>query len=261
LVARLAVLIGAALLAACLGAGPRTAATGCLACHEPHRERVAACVSCHRGNPAAARKELAHAHLLRGRTADHLLATSDAVRAGSRLVEAAGCRRCHVIGGSGNRLATELDAVAGGREQSEILSSILRPVENMPEFGFDPGQAEALAAVLLHHARDDGGPPPYRVHFQRKPAAHGVGFEETCGPCHRRLDRRGAQGSGSAGPNLSGLFTPHYPPTASGGRAWDARALREWLRNPRAVRGATTMPPVPMNEQEFGRLVEELTPR
>jgi cytochrome c2 len=254
--------IGAFLLGACLRTTPlQTRAGGCLACHAPHHETLGACTACHRGDPGAARKELAHARLLTGRAADHVDETSAAVREGARLAEAAACRRCHTIAGTGNRLAADLDAVVAGREQGEIVSSVERPVENMPDFGFERRQAESLVAFLLHHAREETDAPPYRVRFQRSPAAAGSGtFDRNCGPCHRMLGREGPRGAGNAGPNLSGLLTSWYPPTAEGGRAWNETALRQWLQNPRAVRAATTMPPVPLEAHELAAILEELEP-
>ena len=47
-------------------------------------------------------------------------------REGLRLVEALACRRCHTIGGKGNRLATNLDGVAWKRDQPALERSIAR---------------------------------------------------------------------------------------------------------------------------------------
>jgi cytochrome c2 len=72
------------------------------------------------------------------------------------------------------------------------------------------------------------------------------------------LGASGPLGSGDAGPNLSGLFTPSYPRTARGEAAWTEAALADWLANPRGVRPWTTMPPVRLEEAERRRIAGEL---
>ncbi|HEY6554406.1 MAG TPA: selenite/tellurite reduction operon c-type cytochrome lipoprotein ExtS, partial [Vicinamibacteria bacterium] len=83
-------------------------------------------------------------------------------------------------------------------------------------------------------------------------------FEERCGGCHRFLGSSGPLGRDGPGPNLSGLFTAFYPRTAPQDRRWTQKALAEWLRNPRAIRPATTMPPVVLSEDELRQLTTEL---
>ena len=176
--------------------------------------------------PTAARKELAHERLLRGRAAQFRLASGAAPAEGGRLVEALACRRCHTIAGTGNRLASQLDRVVWQREQDALVASIREPVEGMPPFGLDAPRAESIVSFLLRsgdpHATEDA----YRVRFERRASVSGGGgvpttvFERQCGPCHRVLTPAGLLGTGTAGANLSGLFTPFYPKTAprDGGR-------------------------------------------
>jgi cytochrome c2 len=257
---RLAVLASLLVLAGCLRAPRVGRGEGCLACHASHFAGGGACADCHRGEPRAARKELAHARLVTGRAAEHASAGSAAVAEGERLIDALACRRCHTIGREGNRLATDLDGVVWQREQAALVASITTPVENMPRFGLDARQAEALVAALLRRGdrtrRDDA----YRVHFDRAAVTlETTVFERACGRCHRVLTPSGPLGAGDAGPNLSGLFTRFYPATAPGGRPWSAGLLAEWTRNPRASRPATTMPPAePLSEVDLRRLVAEL---
>lgn len=256
---RAAVLIAALALGGCLKA-PSTARerAGCLSCHAAHYVREGACPDCHRGSPGAERGNLAHARLLTGRAAFLRLPDSLALREGRRLVEALACRRCHTIGGKGNRLATSLDAVAWRREQAELVLSIREPVENMPQFGLDEGQAEAIVAFLLRSGSPDTPQDTYRVRFSRGASASPTVFEKECGGCHRFLGSSGPVGTGATGPNLSGLFTPFYPPTAPHERPWTEKALADWLRNPRASRAHTTMPPVALGEDELLKLTAEL---
>lgn len=256
---RPAVLIAALLLGGCLKA-PSTARreSGCRSCHEAHYVREGACHDCHRGNPGAKRADLAHERLLTGRAAEHRLPDGLALREGQRLVETLACRRCHTIGGKGNRGATNLDGVVWKREQPPLVSSIREPVENMPTFGLDERQAEAIVAYLLRRGSADQPQDTYRVHFDQPASASPTVFEKQCGGCHRFLGPAGPVGTRSLGPNLSGLFTQFYPPTAPGNHAWTAKALADWLRNPRTSRTATTMPPVALSEDELRQVTAEL---
>jgi len=127
LATRLAVLGALLALAGCLRPPPSARGAGCLACHASHFEGGGACAGCHRGEPKAAREELAHVHLLTGRVAEHRAPGSPAVAEGERLVETLACRRCHTIGREGNRLATDLDGVVWQREQAALVASITAP--------------------------------------------------------------------------------------------------------------------------------------
>lgn len=258
---RAAVLIAALALFGCLrqpAAARSGQESGCRSCHELHYAREGTCQECHRGDPAAARAELAHARLLSGRAAEHRLQGGPALREGRGLVEALACRRCHRIRSEGNRLASDLDRVVWAREQAQLLGSLRQPVENMPRFGLDERQAQAIVAFLLNSGSRDSQLSSYRVQFTRLSSASPTAFETSCGGCHRLLSASGPLGSGSAGPNLSGLFTPYYPRTAPGDRAWTAKALAEWLENPRAARHHTTMPPLELSGEALRQILAEL---
>lgn len=260
-----AALSGALALGGCLRApGAGTGGSGCRACHSVHYARDGSCVDCHRGRAAATRQELAHERLIRGRAASFRLWDSAALAEGRRLVEALACRRCHAIAGSGNSLASPLDRVVWQREQQALVASISEPVEGMPAFGLDAAQAESIVAFLLRSGEPHASEDAYRVRFERRAALEGgrggapTLFERHCGPCHRLLTPAGLVGTGNAGPNLSGLLTPFYPKTAPRGAAWTEAALAEWLRNPRASRPGTVMPPVKLADEELPGLVREL---
>lgn len=257
---RLALLISASLLLqGCVKArSTAEAREGCGSCHAPHHTDAGACEDCHRGQPSAARKELAHARLLSGKAAEYGQRSGPAVSEGRKLVEAAACRRCHTIGGLGNHLATNLDGVVWKREQSELVTSITQPVENMPVFDFDRGQADAVIAFLLSGARPDTSDEAYRVQFARDASRTPSTFEDKCGGCHRLLTTLGPRGFGKRGPNLSGLLTSFYPRTAPGERAWSEKTLIDWVANPRAARPNTIMPPVPLREADLQQVLESI---
>ncbi|MFZ2491659.1 MAG: selenite/tellurite reduction operon c-type cytochrome lipoprotein ExtS, partial [Thermoanaerobaculia bacterium] len=231
---RSAVLIGLVALvpAACARQStPVTHAGRCVDCHAPHRTGAETCVSCHRGDAGAARAELAHARLITGKAAEHRNPDSPAVVSGGRLVEMLSCRRCHRIDGEGNRFATSLDHAVWQREQQALAASILTPVETMPRFGLTAVQGEQVIAFLLNRSEPSAAQPTYRVRFTATGATNTL-FGERCGGCHRAILREGPAGEGTAGPNLSGLLTKHYPATAEGDRLWTSDALRDRLRNP-----------------------------
>jgi cytochrome c2 len=125
-------------------------------------------------------------------------------------------------------------------------------------FGFDRGQSEALIAFLLNGARPDASEEAYRVQFVRDPTRAPSAFDDKCGGCHRLLSSLGPEGSAGRGPNLSGLLTSFYPRTAPGEREWSEKVLADWVKNPRALRPSTLMPPVPLNESELQKVMESI---
>jgi mono/diheme cytochrome c family protein len=204
------------------------------------------------------RKEIAHHRLFTGRVAEQGPLDSPAAAEGQRRVEQLACRRCHTVGGSGNRLATNLDRIAWKRDQRDLEKSIGQPVENMPRFGLDTRQTEAVIALLLKSADPGLSEATYRVRFSRAGRKAESVVEARCGGCHRALGPAGPLGRGSAGPNLSGLFTLYYPATASESRTWTPDALGKWLANPRAERPSAAMRPVHLEAGELLRLSGEL---
>ena len=232
--------------------------TRCLDCHAPHYAEAGGCADCHRGQPTAARRALAHARLLSGRAAEHVLARGPAVSEGRVLVETLACRRCHVIDGRGTGLATNLDGAVWKREQSALVTSIETPVENMPAFGFNRPQTEGIIAFLLNRATRGAIEEEYRVQFAREGANAPSTFDEKCGGCHRMLTRLGPLGKGRDGPNLSGLLTAFYPNTAPLAKSWTEKVLREWVANPRALRSSAIMPPVPLTGDQLDQVMDAI---
>lgn len=258
---RRALLIVPLLLAAAGWAGARrdpAASRVCGGCHETHGTEHGSCADCHRGDPAALRKEIAHHRLLTGRAAAHARPGDPAVPEGERLVERLACRRCHVVAGAGNRLATDLDRVVRQRDQEELKRSLFAPAENMPRFGLEERQIETALAFLLRSADPDRAEASYRIRFAKLEAKDGSVFDEHCGGCHRALTPGGPLGRSSAGPNLSGLLSPYYPRTVGHGTGWSERDLDLWIENPRALRPDAAMRPVRVGGEARLRLADEL---
>lgn len=239
-------------------AGAPARASSCETCHPVHHRELGTCVGCHRGDPGTRRKDLAHARMLRGEIAQWSMPASRAVEQGDRLRARAGCRRCHVSGGRGNRLATVLDRVVWKRDPEALRRSILSPVSTMPDFNFTSRQADRLVAVLLRDADRAGAESRYQVRFADTRADGPHPFQKHCGPCHRALTPRGPMGTGLAGPDLSGLLTPYYPSTD--GRRWDRPRLARWLREPRRQDPGSLMPPLDIPAEDLARVCEMLGP-
>lgn len=251
---RLPLLIASAvlLLAASVQAAPRPS---CLKCHPAHYRELGSCVFCHRGDARSDRIGIAHHGLLAARFSWHAVAGSAPVERGRRLLDAFACRRCHSVAGKGNRLASDLDRLPAGTGAEAIFASIESPAQMMPRFRLDDRQITDLVnAILASAAKPGGKEAPQVVHFEPDGKREGV-FEGKCGPCHRMLSARGAFGKGDIGPNLSGLFSDFYPPTAEGKKRWTAGALKDWLKNPRQSRPVTQMRPAPLTPADLERLI------
>lgn len=236
----------------------------CLVCHPVHYVEHGGCIDCHRGNPSSDRKNIAHRMLIAGRYARFTLGETSQVLQGKRLIDQYACRRCHVIGGKGNRLSVSLDRSAARTPPEELASSILKPVRNMPDFGLEQNRADLLVnALLLAAASSRGIAPavnPQVVHFDKAAGTGQDAFSMKCGPCHRALtDRLGALGRGDTGPNLSGLLSPFYPETFRERGPWTERDLGTWLKNPRLIKRGALMQPVPLAGREFRELADSLS--
>lgn len=229
----------------------------CLSCHPGHYAERGGCTLCHRGNPASERKNIAHAGLRAGKYARFTLGDGAQIREGERLMDRLACRRCHVSGGRGNRLAASLDSAAVRKTAGELVLSIRHPVANMPDFGLDEEQITILVNVIFagSQGRQTDEAAPVRVHFNTSGKKSADIFSTKCGSCHRILSERlGAVGTGETAPNLSGLFSDFYPKTFRNGEVWSARNLKDWLKNPREIRPLARMLPVMLTGAETKEL-------
>lgn len=259
MVFRLALLILAALLAGSPAAG--AASSRCLDCHPVHYATRGDCASCHRGDPRSNRAEIAHHGFIPAAYARFSVPGSPVTTAGRRLLDQLACRRCHVIGGEGNRLAGPLDPQLATADPLELREAILRPVLFMPDFRLtDPQLVELVNALLSYRAGPDEEMQevPLVVHFEPENGRENP-FDKHCGACHRVLTaKHGGLGGGAIGPNLSGLLSPFYPPNFKDQQPWTAEHLKSWLDNPRKIRPVARMRPVRLQDEEFRALRELL---
>lgn len=234
----------------------------CLACHGSHYAERGSCVGCHRGNDRTDRKEIAHHELIAGRFAHFTIRGSQVVERGKKLVEVLACRRCHMFGGKGNRLATNLARLAANTAPQDIFDSIKSPVLFMPNFHCDDIQIAALVNAILAGLEPAGakvGETAQVIHFENEMQSRENIFVKQCGPCHKSLSERfGGLGNGDVGPNLSGIFSEFYPRTYLDAEPWTPEKLKKWLENPRRVRANARMKPLHLTADEFGQLLETL---
>ena len=231
----------------------------CLACHPVHHEDLGRCTDCHHGNPASRRKNLAHAGLRAGKYVRFMLGDEAYSKEGERLMELLACRRCHVSGGRGNRLAVSLDGAVTRKTAGELVLSIRKPVANMPNFSLTEERTTMLVNAILagSQGHETAETVPVQVHFNTSGKKRADVFSVKCGGCHRMLSERlGALGTGDSGPNLSGLFSPFYPKSFKNSEAWNARNLGAWLKNPRETRPGARMMPVILTEPETKELMQ-----
>ena len=260
---RHAILITAILLAC---AFPATASPGnsCLECHSSHYAEQGGCVFCHRGNQRTNRKDLAHGGLIRGRYAGFTNSRSAEVLSGTQLAEKAACRRCHVLNGTGNRLAVNLDNLFWTTNPVSIRFALINPALYMPNFYFSERDLDRLVITILAGGLRAGKAlkeQPLVVHFSAADSAKQNIFVKNCGSCHKLLSKRdGGLGTGVVGPNLSGLLSRFYPHTFEGNKAWDEERLKRWLKNPRAVRKNAVMRPIPLKPAEWDELLKTFAP-
>lgn len=260
---RAAVLIAVNLLVSVLYAEAAPPRNHCLACHPVHYAAQGSCASCHRGNQRTSRQDLAHSGMIAGQYASFTDPQSQTVIAGKKLAEQTACRRCHNLGETGNRLASNLDILLWTTAPASIRKALTEPALYMPDFHFTDQDLDRLVTVILAGGLLQSGKvpkePPVVVHFSDSTTNVQNVFVKQCGGCHKILSKRdGGLGTGIAGPNLSGLLTRFYPPTFEDTKPWDKERLKRWLKNPREIRKNTLMRPVPLKPEEWDQLLQIL---
>ncbi|MDA3832765.1 MAG: selenite/tellurite reduction operon c-type cytochrome lipoprotein ExtS [Spirochaetales bacterium] len=235
----------------------------CLECHPVHYAELDTCVSCHRGFAGTARLNIAHNGLIAARFSAFTINDDPATKRGKQLLEDYACRRCHISGDKGNRLAANLDYSQLIKNPEDLEESIQSPVLFMPEFHFNQKQKIELINAILLGGRQFKVPDkelPEVVHFEGEEITREFQFEKHCGSCHRALTARfGGLGNGLIGPNLSGIFSEFYVLNfGEDKQRWSIENLEKWLKNPRKIRRYAQMPPVDLKKEEFERICIEL---
>jgi cytochrome c2 len=241
------------------GAPALAGRVACLKCHKPHYTGRGTCVSCHRGDDRSDRLAIAHRDLIQAKFSWFTIAGSQPLQRGEKLLDSFACRRCHTSAGKGNHLASNLDRLPMHTASQKIFDAIKSRALFMPDFRFDDRQITDLVNAILAGALKSGpkgGETPQVVHFVDLKQHRENLFEKQCGPCHKILaEAFGALGKGDIGPNLSGLFSEHYPATLKDNARWTADILKKWLENPRKIRENSQMQPVPLKKDELERIL------
>ncbi|MDY6839657.1 MAG: selenite/tellurite reduction operon c-type cytochrome lipoprotein ExtS [Thermodesulfobacteriota bacterium] len=236
--------------------------SGCVKCHECQYGGKGTCIDCHRGNPRTDRISIAHHNLIWAKYAHFAVEGSPVLQRGHELIRSSGCRRCHLTSAKGDRLATNLDRGLDATQPQALFDAIKSPVIFMPDFFFKEAHIiELVNAILAGAARaePEGREMPLVIHFEDEEQAEESIFGKHCGSCHKVLTTRfGGLGKGDIGPNLSGLFSEHYPRTDSEREPWSSKSLKNWLENPRQISKYAQMPPVILPSDGFRRLLEIL---
>lgn len=255
-------LVGGLLLCGLLPSAVCAADNSCLVCHQPHLADNSDCTLCHGGNPRSTRQDIAHDRMIPARLAYFRQAEHPVVVRGGQLLQQLGCRRCHLIGGQGNRLATDLDHLPPRVTAVDLEQAIDRPALFMPQFPLTKSDLAALVNALLAErskASPVTGQQPRVVHFTPLDTPTPRVFTRQCGSCHQLLSAVwGVLGEGRVAPNLSGLLTPFYPTPLRDQEPWSANKLKRWLDNPRQFRPTAKMPPRPQTLDDWEKLVLEL---
>lgn len=249
--------------------------SSCLRCHDlcggaraaqRHHDvslQTMGCVGCHRGNPTTLRRDLAHYRLIEASHSWYRFPESNVVKRGQHLVDLLACRRCHVLAGKGNSVATDLDRLFHQVLPAEVVTSIRAPAFFMPDFSLQHDDVDALVNVIFAaglRPQKPGLQPPQIVHFENEVDEENL-FEKHCGNCHRVLTaQQGGLGIGDIAPNLSGLLSQFYPKSFKDNQPWDVQGLKKWIKNPREIRPLTRMLPVVLLEQEVIKLIDETWP-
>lgn len=232
----------------------------CLSCHPAHHQQYGSCTDCHRGDSRSSRLNIAHFGLIAGRYAHFNLPDSPLVEQGKQQLDLYACRRCHISGDKGNRLATNLDLIVTASSPASLIDAIRNPVQFMPDFHLTDTQFEVLINALYALAQkveQNSEEIPQVVHFDDRVDMEENIFVKHCGGCHQILTSTlGGLGSGIVAPNLSGLLTEFYPKTADNDEAWNRENLKKWLKNPRDIHPLTQMMPVSLDDEEFAKLLE-----
>ncbi len=182
--------------------------------------------------------------------------TPAAIR-GKDLWEANNCMGCHTIFGEGAYYAPELTKVYERRGPEFIRAMLRDPAtmypgkRRMQQYDLTEQEIDDLVAFLQWAGDVDlnGFPPAPVLTAGAAPAAAALDdgrplvFNQMCVACHSL----GGQG-GSVGPALDTV-----------GDRFDEDYLHRWIRDPAAVKPGTTMPKLPLSDDQIDELATFLS--
>lgn len=234
------------------------------------------CTPCHAGQGAAVNSvETAHGEvkywehpLLRGDMVQascpgcHTnlrLPHADQIAKGEQLFEQLGCVGCHLVQGYGDlpKPGPYLRRISAKVNPEWLVAWIqnpqgYRPHTRMPNFGFKPDQATAIAAYLWNATQPEGqawladhGPPPPGVDPGNPTlVAHGKELADSlgCRGCHGFAPEESPARLGKTkdiAPNLSNISAKT-----------NARWIYNWLKNPRGYSPEARMPSLRLSDDE-----------
>lgn len=228
----------------------------CIFCHKPHHLSYKRCESCHRGISITKRKDIAHYRIIPGDFAYFRLDGSRVLKQGYEIIDRSGCRRCHIILGKGNNLATSLDNLPQYIEINKLIQNIKSPSEFMPYFSFSDKDITSTVNVILKgiYFYKKSKQEIFVIHFEGSKTDDE--FTRHCGNCHKVISKKyGPLGKGNWGPNLSGLFSLYFP-TEKG--RWNRERLIRWIKNPREIDKNSLMPPIEISNESMQKLMEKI---
>ncbi len=181
---------------------------------------------------------------------------SEEVKKGKILWEQNNCMGCHTILGEGAYYAPELTRVVERRGEEWIRIFMKDPEamfpneRKMPKYNFSDEEISYLIAFFKWVGKIDtnGFPPKPDIVVQtsiESSASLNVPnkFNQICRACHAI----GGNG-GNVGPALDKV-----------GTKYNEEYLVKWLKDPQSIKPGTTMPKLPLSDQEISELVSFLT--
>lgn len=185
---------------------------------------------------------------------------SPEVAHGKELWESNNCMGCHTLFGEGAYYAPELTKVYSRRGETFIRQMLKDPQSMYPgerkmqKYNLSEDEISALVAFLRWSGEVDlngfpADPPLKSSASVVVPADEGsqvaapVAFNQLCLACHQV----GGSG-GKVGPALDGI-----------GSRQTAEWLTNWIRDPLSVKPGTSMPKLPLSDQELDEIVKYLT--
>ena len=170
------------------------------------------------------------------------------VERGKNLFETRACRSCHMLAGEGALIGPTLDQVMLRRTESWLRQwlrdpSAMKPGTMMVEFDWSDDQLQSLFAYLEQFKQPVN--PAEILARERNKIKAGKALIDAyqCWACH----------------NVTGVAgRPIYPDLTSVSERRTAEWVRNWLRDPQAVKPGTFMPRFPFTDEAIEAIVTYL---